>query len=74
MTERRCLYCHHWGLYPGETRNSVEADERIAHMRYGPNVGIGGRCEHPDDPHPLGTNSIATCERWEAAKPVTPKS
>jgi hypothetical protein len=55
-------------------RSTVEAEERAAQRRYGPSVGIGGTCEHPDNPRPFGSNSVSTYERWEELKSAKPKS
>ena len=64
MPERRCLTCRHW--LPAGSGENVEAEERRAQARYGPNVGIGGQCGHPTRAgERWGVASIATCELWE---------
>lgn len=67
MTERRCLYCRHWAM-SGHDPNPVAA-ERKAQARYGPNVGLGGQCQHPTRTGLYGAASIATCELWEVKSP-----
>jgi len=69
MLERRCLFCLHWMMHGSDP--NPEAAEREAQARYGPNVGLGGQCQHPTRTRPYGAASIATCELWEQAEPAS---
>jgi hypothetical protein len=56
MSERRCLFCQYFDAgIPAE--NLLAEDDAVA-RRWGPQVGFGGHCTHPNTPYRLRNQNI----------------